>query len=190
MVLTTIILFLLILGAIVFVHELGHFLLAKYHGVKVDEFGIGFPPKIFGVKKGETEYTLNWIPLGGFVKIVGEDGEDKSDPRSFSSKSIGARFQIISAGVVMNFVLAFVIFSVIFAAGVQMNIEGQDLSRAKSVQDRQITISEIVEGSPADAAELQIGDAVLTVGGIEIKTNNDLINFTKNNLGQTVAFTF
>ncbi|MCK4918791.1 MAG: RIP metalloprotease RseP [Candidatus Pacebacteria bacterium] len=190
MIITTIILFLLILGVIVFVHELGHFLVAKYHGVKIEEFGIGFPPKIFGIKKGETEYTLNWIPLGGFVKIVGEDGEDKEDPRSFASKSIGKRFQIISAGVIMNIVLALVLFSVIFSVGAPMDIEGVDLSRAKSVQDRQIKIAGIVEGSPASEAELQVGDSILTAGGIQINSNDDLYGFTKSNIGQTATFTF
>ena len=188
--LTTIILFLLILGVIVFVHELGHFLVAKYHGVKVEEFGIGFPPKIFGIKKGETEYTLNWIPLGGFVKIVGEDGEDKSDLRSFSSKSIGKRFQIISAGVIMNVIFALVIFSIIFSVGAPMDIEGMDLSRAKSVQDRQIKIAGIVDSSPAFEAGLQIGDSILTAGELEVNSKNDLYEFTRSNVGQTAVFTF
>ena len=131
MILTTIILFLLILGVIVFFHELGHFFMAKLYGVKVEEFALGFPPKIFGVKKGETEYRLNWVPLGGYCKIVGEDGEEKDNPRSFGSKSIGERFLILSAGVIMNFVLAFVIFSAIFMAGFPQDVTNKNLSIIK-----------------------------------------------------------
>lgn len=189
MIITTIILFLLILGLIVFFHELGHFFMAKLYGVKVDEFGIGFPPKVFGFKKGETEYTLNWIPLGGFVKIVGEDGGDKDDPRSFASKSIGKRFQIISAGVLMNFFIAFLIFSFIFIIGAQMNVAGEDLSKAKSVKNSEVVISEVIDGTPAKDAALQPGDAVLKADEKEIKSIEDLQNWTKENLGETVALT-
>lgn len=189
MIITTIILFLLILGVIVFFHELGHFFMAKLYGVKVEEFALGFPPKIFGIKKGETEYRLNWIPLGGYCKIVGEDGEEKNNPRSFGSKSIGQRFQIISAGVLMNFFMAFVIFSVIFMAGAPMNIEGEDLSKARSVENEQVLISEVLEGTPADDSGLQLGDAVLKADEKEIKSIKDLQNYTKDNLGKTVALT-
>ena len=102
----TAIIFFLILGILVFVHELGHFVAARKNGVAVEEFGFGFPPRIFGVKKGDTLYSLNWIPLGGFVKIKGENGEDRDDPDSFGNKKIWQRAVIISAGVLMNFVLA------------------------------------------------------------------------------------
>ena len=189
MIITTIILFLLILGVIVFFHELGHFFMAKLYGVKVEEFALGFPPKIFGIKKGETEYRLNWIPLGGYCKIVGEDGEDKDNPRSFSSKSISKRFQIISAGVLMNFFMAFVIFSIIFMAGAPMNIEGEDLSKARSVENKQVVISEVLKGTPADDSEFQLGDVVLKADEKEIKSINDLQNYTKDNLGKTMALT-
>ena len=189
MILTTIILFLLILGVIVFFHELGHFFMAKLYGVKVEEFAIGFPPRIFGVKKGETMYSLNAVPLGGYCKIVGEDGENKDDPRSFSSKSISKRFQIISAGVLMNFFMAFVIFAVIFMAGAPMNIEGEDLSKARSVENKQVKISEVLKGTPADNAGIQIGDAVLKADEKEIGSIEDLQNYTKDNLGETVALT-
>ena len=189
MIITTIILFLLILGVIVFFHELGHFFMAKLYGVKVEEFALGFPPKIFGIKKGETEYRLNWIPLGGYCKIAGEDGEEKNNPRSFSSKSISQRFQIISAGVLMNFFMAFVIFSIIFMAGAQMNIEGEDLSKARSVENKQVVISEVLKGTPADDVGFQLGDVVLKADEKEIKSIKDLQNYTKDNLGDTVALT-
>src|SRR3989338_561488 len=97
----TIIIFILILGLLVFVHELGHFLVAKKTGMQVEEFGFGFPPRMFGIKKGETTYSINWIPFGGFVKIYGEDGlaagqagEHRDAPRSFASKPIGTRLKV------------------------------------------------------------------------------------------------
>ena len=205
MIITTIILFLLILGVIVFFHELGHFVMAKLYGVKVEEFAIGFPPKIFGVKKGETEYRLNWVPLGGYCKIVGEDGEEKDNPRSFGSRSIFQRFQIISAGVLMNFFLAFVIFSFIFMVGFPQDITGKELSiikadenfgqaeivideeNAKSVTDVKIQISEIVKDSPADKAEIKIGDTIVQADEMKINSIEDLQNYTQENLGEPMT---
>ena len=202
MIITTIILFLLILGVIVFFHELGHFVMAKLYNVKVEEFALGFPPKIFGVKKGETEYRLNWVPLGGYCKIVGEDGEEKENPRSFGSRSIFQRFQIISAGVLMNFFLAFVIFSFIFMVGFPQDITGKDLSiiktgenssqtsviineeNAKSVRDVKIQISEIIKDSPADKAEMKVGDTVVQIDNKKINSIEDLQNYTQENLGK------
>ncbi len=200
MFLTTIILFLLILGVIVFFHELGHFLMAKLYGVKVDEFGLGFPPKAWGIKKGETEYTLNWVPLGGFVKIVGEDGESKNDPRSFSSRSIGQRFQILAAGVAMNFFLAFLIFSAVFMLGFPQDITGEKLSPVQidkqnsqnsavayvknvgRARDIKVQISYIVEKSPADKAELKVGDAIAKIGGKEVRSVEDAQSYINENL--------
>ena len=205
MIITTIILFLLILGVIVFFHELGHFVMAKLYGVKVEEFAIGFPPKIFGVKKGETEYRLNWVPLGGYCKIVGEDGEEKDNPRSFGSRSIFQRFQIISAGVLMNFLLAFVIFSFIFMLGFPQDITGKELSiikadenfgqaeivideeNAKSVTDVKIQISEIIKDSPADKAEIKIGDTIVQADEMKINSIEDLQNYTQENLGESMT---
>ena len=205
MILTTIILFLLILGVIVFFHELGHFVMAKLYNVKVEEFALGFPPKIFGVKKGETEYRLNWVPLGGYCKIVGEDGEEKDNPRSFGSRSIFQRFQIISAGVLMNFFLAFVIFSFIFMIGFPQDITGKNLSiikadensgqasviideeNAKSVKDVKIQISEIIKDSPADKAEIKIGDTIVQADEMQINSIEDLQNYTQENLGEPIT---
>ena len=102
MILLTIIVFIIVLGLLVFVHELGHFVMAKRAGMKVDEFGFGFPPRIFGIKKGDTVYSVNAIPLGGFVKIVGEDGSDTQDPKSFGNKTGWQRFAGLVAGGTMN----------------------------------------------------------------------------------------
>ena len=206
MILTTIILFLLILGVIVFVHELGHFIMAKLYDVKVEEFALGFPPKICGFKKGETEYSLNSIPLGGYCKIMGEDGEEKDNPRSFGSKSVGKRFLILSAGVIMNFILAFIIFSAIFMVGFPQDVTGENLSIIKSdkynssevsgiiqlegvrsVRDIKVQISEVAEDTPADKAGLEIGDTIVKADDKEIKSIEDLQNYTKENLGKPIV---
>jgi regulator of sigma E protease len=106
-----------ILFVLVLVHEFGHFIVARRFGVRVHEFGIGFPPRarILG-RDNETIYTLNWLPLGGFVRLEGEDGGDRNDPRSFASQSLWRRVVILAAGVAMNLVLAIVIFTVIALA--------------------------------------------------------------------------
>ena len=116
--LITILLFIVILGGLVIIHELGHFITARAAKVKVLEFGIGFPPRAKVLAdKGETMYTLNWLPIGGFVKLEGEDGSDADDPRSFASQRYITKMLILVAGVVMNVLLAFVIFTGIALVG-------------------------------------------------------------------------
>ena len=109
------------LGFVIFIHELGHFLLAKWNGVKVEKFSIGFGPTILGFRRGETEYVLAAIPLGGFVKMLGEGPEDEqnktTDPRAYPNKSVGARMAIISAGVVMNILLGLASFVYAYGQG-------------------------------------------------------------------------
>src|SRR3989344_9415290 len=108
--LLTIIAFFVVLFVLVMVHEWGHFFAAKKMGMTVEEFGFGFPPRIASLKKNGTRYSFNWLPLGGFVKIQGENGDDES-PGSFSTKSVPARFIVLAAGVIMNLVLAWVLLS-------------------------------------------------------------------------------
>src|SRR3990167_4912613 len=102
----TFLIFMAVLGVLVLVHELGHFIVARRSGMKVEEFGFGFPPKLFGIKRGETVYSINLIPFGGFVKIFGEDGDNRDKLRSFGSRPISVRLGVIIAGVVMNFLFA------------------------------------------------------------------------------------
>src|SRR3982751_6882881 len=119
--------FIAILSVLVVIHELGHFLVAKKLGIKVEEFGFGFPPKAFGIKRGETIYSINWLPIGGFVKLYGEDDAgsgkvtlpkdsqktvDKDKHRAFYSRSPWQRAAVVVAGVVMNLVLAMAIYYV------------------------------------------------------------------------------
>lgn len=144
-------LFLLVLGGLVLIHELGHFLTAKAFNVRVLEFGFGFPPRAKVLRsKGETLLTLNWLPIGGFVRMEGEDGDSADDPRSFAAQKLRVKMAILVAGVVLNIALAFVIFLglALFA------------SPAYSLR-----IGEVQDGSPAATAGLRAGDSILSVAG-------------------------
>ena len=121
--LLTLLIFGLILGIIILAHEFGHFIVAKKCGMKVEEFGIGYPPRLFKYKLRETTYSLNLIPLGGFVKIKGEDGGNHEDPRSFSAKPKWQRALTLVSGVVMNFVLAAVLISIGYNVGIPSVID-------------------------------------------------------------------
>jgi len=149
----TIVIFILIFSLIVFVHEVGHFVMAKRAGIKVEEFGIGFPPRIFSIKKGETIYSLNLFPIGGFVKIHGEDGKKKDDPdkdRAFYSKTIWTRTKILTAGVAMNFLLAAVLLSVGYWIGLPAMVNDDEATNAK------IQIADVVSASPADQVGIKM----------------------------------
>src|SRR5439155_3499007 len=107
--------FALILGFMVLIHEIGHFVTAKRAGIRVEEFGIDFPPRLFGWRRGETEYSLNLLPLGGFVRMTGE--EDPTDPRSFARAPKRWRVLVLVAGAAMNLLAAGIIFSIAYATG-------------------------------------------------------------------------
>lgn len=151
------------LGFVIFWHELGHFLLAKRHGVKVEKFSIGFGPALLKVRRGETEYALSAIPLGGFVKMLGEgteEGEAKTaDPRAYSNKSVGARMAIISAGVLMNVILGLACF--VFAYRWGMDVYPT-------------VIGTVAPGSPAYAAGIRAGDVIVAINGRRDVTFTDL----------------
>lgn len=154
----TILIFILILGVLVFSHEFGHFILAKRAGIRVDEFGFGLPPRLFGVKVGKTLYSLNLLPFGGFVKIYGEDGEGKEDSNSFSSKSVSVRAKIIAAGVIMNMIFAFFAFSVGHFIGLPTVIN-DDFSG--NIKNPKVQITQIANNSPAELSNLKVGDEIL-----------------------------
>lgn len=189
MTITTIIIFLIILGVIVFVHELGHFTSAKFFGVRVDEFGLGFPPKLFGRKRGETEYSLNWIPLGGFVKIAGEDGENREDPRSFGAKPIWQRAIVLAAGVAMNFLLAIVLFTAVFMSDFPTDVTGISTSDLPADAQVSIQISAVGEGSPAQAAGLLPMDQVLQLDSRNVSEVEEIHDYTAANPGKTISMT-
>jgi regulator of sigma E protease len=173
----TIVLFFLILGTLVVIHELGHFVAARVAGVRVLEFGIGFPPRAKVLRsKGETLYTLNWLPIGGFVKLEGEDGDHANDPRAFSSKSLPIRLFILVSGVVMNVLLAFVIFTgIVWLASPQVGAK----------------FAEVQPDSPAAAAGLQAGDTIVAVGGerFQVFVGPDIVDVLRANAGQTITIT-
>ena len=146
-----------VLSILVFVHEVGHFLMAKRAGMKVEEFGFGFPPRIWGTKKGETTYSINWIPFGGFVKIFGEDGEHPDESRSFSVKPFWAKFSVVVAGVVMNFLLAALLFMIVFWIG--FTIPRPDGTKVVVLADA-VYLSAVAPQSPADRAGLIMGDRI------------------------------
>ena len=184
----TLIVFVFILGLLVFVHELGHFVAARKNGVKVEEFGFGFPPRMFGIKRGETIYSLNWIPLGGFVKIKGEGGEYKEDNDSFAHKKIWQRAIILAAGVLMNFLLAAVILSVGFMIGLPQVIDGED-GYAK-VRDAKVQIIQVLEDTPAAAAELMPGDAILSIDGQKVEQVSQMQNYVASKIDVPVKIVF
>ena len=149
--LVTFALFVLILGVTVVIHELGHFVAARIAKVRVIEFGVGFPPRAAVLRdRGETIYTLNWLPIGGFVKLEGEDGGDADEPRSFAAQGIAKKVLILAAGVAMNLVLAFAIFSSIALAG--------DPAAG-------VLVTYVTPGSPAETAGLAVGDVIERVDG-------------------------
>lgn len=189
MILLTILVFALILGLLIFVHEFGHFVMAKRAGMKVDEFGFGFPPRIFGIKRGETIYSINWIPLGGFVKIAGEDGGPSSDPRMFGNKGFWDRFSVLVAGVAMNFILAwFLIFFGFAVIGTPADIEeGVDLGGAR-ISQSQVAVVSVQKGSPAEYAGFKPGDTILGVNGRKFEDISEMITYTKSQAGNKVVY--
>lgn len=169
----TILLFLALLSVLVLVHEWGHFFAARRSGMTVEEFGIGFPPRIFGwrSKKG-TLWSVNAIPLGGFVKIKGESDGDANAPDSFASQKWFKRFAVVIAGVVMNLVLAWVLFTVGFVFGLPTIVE-DGVESGAVVSDRMISIVEILPGSAADVAGVKIGDRLLTIDGVGYESGSE-----------------
>lgn len=162
--LITIVAFLLILGVLIFVHELGHYMVAKWTGMRVDEFAIGFPPRLASWKRGETRYALNLIPFGGYVKIHGENPEHQDeDPRSFDKKSVWARIAVIVAGVAMNLLFALVILTIAFSVGFVS--VAQDLTKVPGavVKQSEVLIADVQEGGAAAAAGLKAGDSIRSI---------------------------
>lgn len=169
----TVFLVILFLSLLILVHELGHFLAAKLFGIKVEEFGIGFPPKIWSKKIGETLYSINLLPFGGFVKILGENGKGPASSKNFTTQSAWKKSSVILAGILMNVILAWAILSVIFLFGIP----------------KHLVITEIAPNSPAAAANLKPGDIM-----IEVKTEekslqdpiapNEFLSLVKKNITQ------
>jgi regulator of sigma E protease len=164
----TLLAFIGVLAIVIVAHELGHFATAKACGVKVEEFGIGYPPRIFGIKRGETVYSLNALPLGGFTKMAGE--EDPNVERSLASKGVGTRLLVLSAGSLMNAILPFLLLSIA-------------LMIPHDVYIGDVVVEEVSADSPAAAAGISAGDTILTANGHTLNNTNDLSRYIQLNLG-------
>lgn len=163
-----------VLGFLIFIHELGHFATAKWFGIKVTEFGFGFPPRIFGVRYKETVYSINWIPLGGFVRMVGE--EDPTDPQSFAAQAVWKRVVVLVSGSFMNLIFPLVVFTILFT-----------LPHDAVVGT--VMISGVSPNSPAQEAGLRAGDMVLEVEGKRVENHFDLVQAVMTRLGRPTEFT-
>lgn len=170
----TVITFLIVLSVLVLVHELGHFLVAKRAGIKVEEFGFGLPPRIFGKKIGETVYSLNWLPFGGFVKLYGEELENGKGVKAFWAKSKIARTAVIVAGVLANFLLAIVVFSLVYSfSGIP-------------TKTNKIIIAGVLANSPAEKIGLKEGDVVLAVDDEKLTALDRFLKLIDQKKGQPV----
>ncbi|MCX6702127.1 MAG: site-2 protease family protein [Candidatus Zambryskibacteria bacterium] len=173
----SIIIFIIILAVLIFVHELGHFVVAKKSGIRVDEFGLGFPPKIFAKKIGETTYTLNAIPFGGFVKIFGEDSHteeisDADKSTSFLYKPKWVQASVLIAGVTSNIIFAWLLISLGFMIGLPSSMNY--LSSEKN-GDTSLVITEVLPNSPAQKAGLVSEDKIISISsGVEALQGKDL----------------
>lgn len=174
----SILIFLLVLSILILVHELGHFIVARKSGVKVEEFGFGIPPRLFGKKIGETIYSLNWLPFGGFVRLHGEqdEGEITNPRRAFLNKSKKVKTLIIVAGVVMNFLLAIVAFAIVYS------FSGVPRATGK------LKVIDVAPGSPAQVAGIVVGDIITKVGKDVITNSDDFITKTAALKGKRTVF--
>ena len=185
-----VIVFILILSFLIFVHELGHFICAKATGVKVEEFCIGFPPRIWQKKKGDTLYAIGAIPFGGFNKIYGEiDTQKIKDPKSFSSKPIRIRALITIGGVAMNVLLAVIIFYFLLGfSGFQSHQSLIfDYQFPFGKQENFVIIGDIAQNSPAEEQGIEAGDIIIEANGIGFENSKEFISFIEENKGKEIS---
>ena len=188
MIFLTIIIFVLVLGVLVLAHELGHFAVARLVGMRVEEFGFGFPPRIASFKRGDTVYSINLIPFGGFVKILGENGES-AEADSFASQSALKRFFVLLAGVTMNVVLAWVLFSLALTLGIPTVIsQGETLPGNARLSEPAVTILLVEPDGPAAAAGMRPGDAILAISGERVTALQTALDITSQKAGQQLIY--
>lgn len=163
---TTLLATIFVLGILIFFHELGHFLVAKKSGIRVEKFSLGFPPKLIGKKIGDTEYCISWIPLGGYVKMAGEEPDEKQvkgEPWEFMSKPVRTRAMVVFAGPAMNFILAILVFwGILFFAGKQ------------EIHEDTNKIGLVAPGGPADKAGIKPDDQIISINGIGVSTFREM----------------
>jgi len=175
---SSILIFLIVLSVLILVHEFGHYWAAKRAGVLVEEFGLGYPPRIYSKKIGETIYSINLLPFGGFVRLHGEMSEEgvTNPKRSFVNKSKKARITVLLAGVTMNLLLAVLAFATVYSfSGIPKETEN-------------VRVVNVVPGSPAQAAKVLVGDVVKKVGDEEVTTVSEFIGIIEENKGSRLAF--
>jgi regulator of sigma E protease len=168
----TIVVGIIVLSVLIIVHELGHFLAAKATGVPVEEFGIGFPPRLYGKKLGATLYSINWIPFGGFNKITGEIDPDVS--KGLASRGYGVRLLVLAGGIILNLLLPFVLMSVAYMV-------------PHNIVDGQVVVEEVAPGSPAEAAGIKAGDTFISINGRTVRSLGDLARNIQLNLGGEIT---
>ncbi len=168
----TLVAFVVVLMVLVLAHELGHFTTAKLFGVKVDEFGLGFPPRIVSFTHGETRYSLNALPVGGFVKLAGE--EDPKVPRRLAAKPARVRVTVLAAGSLMNAILPVLLFTIAFLV-------------PQDVVVGQVVVQQVVADSPAALAGIRAGDIVLSINDKALRNNADLQRAIQLNLGDPIT---
>ena len=189
MILTIIVAFISLIGLIV-LHELGHFFVAKKFGVKVEEFGIGYPPKLFGKKFGETIYSLNLLPFGAFVRMAGET-EKIEDKRSYSNQSVWKRALVAFAGVLSFWIIAAILFSIVFGLGTPAVVSDD----ADNLQNPIVEVAGVSNNSPAEKAGIKMGDTILKIQNpkSEIQISIDKVKqvqeFTEEYKGQEITLT-
>lgn len=193
----------LILLVLVLIHEFGHFFMAKRFGIKVLEFGFGIPPRIWGKKIGETIYSLNWFPVGGFVRLLGEDEDEETlkkhassqewQKRAFSFHPVWQRILVVVAGVFMNLILAWALFYIVLGANsfkYQVELRNNFHFLGVEQQNEHITlVYEVLKDSPADQAGLKVGDRILKLNGETVTNSNQLSEFTEKYGGQKATMT-
>ncbi|MBI3495204.1 site-2 protease family protein [Candidatus Berkelbacteria bacterium] len=175
MIVSSVVIFVLVLGLLVFVHELGHFLTAKLVGIRVEEFAFGFPPRLVSVVKRGTRYSINGVPLGGYVRLLGEEGHSR-DKRAYSQKPPLQRLLVIVAGVLMNFLVAWVLLTLWFG----ITIAHPPMNA--------VVVGQVLKNSAADQAGLITGDLVISADHARLTSANDLARFTKDHAGMPVQF--
>lgn len=193
---STVVIFLITLLILVVSHELGHFLAAKKFGVKILEFGFGLPPRVWGRRMGETLVSINLLPIGGFVRLFGEDETAKKvleNKRSFAAKPVLQRMVIVAAGVGINLALAVVLFWVVLIAkGFEENIPLLTPFRFAGVNQANelfVLIAGVSPDSPAAAAGLKQGDRVVAINQTKVESSDQLVNLTRNHIGEKVTLT-
>lgn len=175
-----VVVFILIFSLLVLVHEAGHFMAARKAGVKVEEFGLGLPPRIWGKRRHGTIWSINLIPFGGFVRLKGEDGSRGQDKDSMAKKSSSQRFWIIVAGVLMNFILAYVLLMIGFWGGmapIAANLKTLDGSQFTA----RVVVLDVVKDSTAAQAGVKPGDVIVSVNGESVRLAQELQQYTAKN---------